>query len=289
VVSSPQDYNVYSWEALKNWKLYGPNPLTDANARTWATNNLVDQLGGYSQFDVTGDGKITAADTELVQISGVFNPSAKQLISDSWEDELIKNGMSRKLGLNVSGGNDRTTYFSSVNYVYDEGYVIESDFNRLTSTLNLQHQVKPWLKVNNKMGYTYFKQNASVDETAGRGNNAFAFVNNMPSVYPVFLYDINGNKIIDPLTGGYQYDYSDGTAPVNTILKNRNYNVFVNPVGAYELDENYTIRNEINLNSSIEATFLNDFKFSSTFGLTYFNNSFYSQYNSYYGDAKDKG
>ena len=289
VVKSPQDYNVYSWEALKNWKLYGPNPLSDADARAWATNNLVDQLGGYSQFDVTGDGKITEADTELVQTSGIFNPGAKQLISDSWEDELIKNGMSRKLGLNVSGGNDRTTYFSSVNYVYDEGYVIESDFNRLTSTLNLQHQVKPWLKVNNKMGYTYFKQNASVDETAGRGNNAFAFVNNMPAIYPVFLYDTNGNKIVDPLTGGYQYDYSDGTAPENTILKNRNYNVFVNPVGAYELDENYTIRNEINLNSSIEATFLNDFKFSSTFGLTYFNNTFYSQYNSYYGDAKGKG
>ena len=43
------------------------------------------------------------------------------------------------------------------------------------------------------------------------------------------------------------------------------------------------------MNSSIEATFLNDFKFSSTFGLTYFNNTFYSQYNSYYGDAKGKG
>ena len=289
VVSSPQDYNVYSWEALKNWKQYGPNPLSDADARTWATNNLVDQLGGYSQFDVNGDGKITAADTELVQTSGLFNPAAKQLISDNWEDELIKNGMSRKLGLNVSGGNDRTTYFSSVNYVYDEGYVIESDFNRLTSTLNLQHQVKPWLKVNNKMGYTYFKQNASVDETASRGNNAFAFVNNMPSVYPVFLYDINGSKIIDPLTGGYMYDYSDGTTPPNTLPKNRNYNVFVNPVGAYALDENYTIRNEINVNSNLELTFLKDFKFTTTFGLTYFNNTYYSQYNSYYGDAKDKG
>ncbi len=289
VVKSPQDYNVYSWEALKNWKLYGPNPLSDAEARTWATNNLVDQLGGYSQFDVTGDGKITEADTELVQTSGNFNPAAKQLISDSWEDELIKNGMSRKLGLNVSGGNDRTTYYSSVNYVYDEGYVIESDFNRLTSTLNLRHQVKPWLNINNKMGYTYFKQNASVDETAGRGNNAFAFVNNMPAIYPVFLYDVNGNKIMDPLAGGYMYDYSDGTTPENTIPKNRNYNVFVNPVGAYALDENYTIRNEINLNSNLEITFLNDFKFSTTFGLTYFNNSFYSQYNSYYGDAKDKG
>ncbi len=289
VVKSPQDYNVYSWEALKNFQFYGPNSLSDADARQWATDNLVDQLGGYSQFDVTGDGKITEDDIELVKTDGAFNPAANRLISDSWEDELIKNGMSRKLGLSVSGGNDRTTYFTSFNYVYDEGYVIESDFNRLTSTVNLNHQVKPWLKVNNKLAYSYFKQNASVDETSGRGNNAFAFVNNMPPVYPVYLYDINGNRIMDPLAGGYMYDYSDGTTPENTVAKNRNYNVFVNPVGAYALDENYTIRNEINMNSSIEATFLKNFRFTSTFGLTYFNNTDYSQSNSYYGDAKGKG
>lgn len=289
VVKSPKDYNIYSWEALKNWKLYGPNPLSDEEARQWATDNLVDQLGGYSQFDVNGDGKITEADTELVLTSSEFNPSANQLISDNWEDELIRNGMSRKVGLNISGGNDKTTYFTSVNYLYDEGYVIESNFNRLATTINLGHQVKPWLKVNNKLSYTYYEQNAPVDETVGRGNNAFAFVNNMPPVYPVFLYNINGHKIEDPVAGGYYYDYSDGTAPEGTILKNRNYNVFVNPVGAYALDEDYTIRHELNANSNIEINFLKDFRFTSTFGLTYFNNTQYGQQNSYYGDAKGKG
>ncbi|MDB4582823.1 SusC/RagA family TonB-linked outer membrane protein [Draconibacterium sp.] len=289
VVSSPEDYNIYSWEALKNWKQYGANPLSEAEARQWASDNLVSQLGGYSQFDVNGDGRIDETDTQLVMTDGSFNPSANRLINDSWEDELIENGLSRKLGLNFSGGNDKTTYFTSFNYNYDEGYVKQSDFNRLTTTVNLNHQAKPWLKVNNKLSYSYFKQNASVDETAGRGNNAFAFVNNMPSVYPVFMYDYNAQKINDPLTGGYMYDYSDGTTPENTVAKTRNYNVFVNPVGAYELDENYTIRNEINTNSSIEINFLKDFKLSSTFGLTWFNDVFNTQYNSYYGDAKGKG
>ncbi|MEN8116851.1 MAG: TonB-dependent receptor [Bacteroidota bacterium] len=289
VVNSPQDYNIYSWEALKNWKQYGPNPLSESEARQWATDNLVDQLGGYSQFDVTGDSRIDESDTELVMTDGSFNPNAQRLITDSWEDELIKNGMSRKLGINFNGGNDKTTYFTSFNYNYDEGYVIESDFNRLTTTVNLNHQAKPWLKVNNKVSYSYFKQNASVAETAGRANNAFAFVNNMPPIYQVFMYDYDGNKIIDPLTGNFMYDYSDGTTPENTVAKNRNYNVFVNPVGAYELDERYTVRNEINTNSSIEINFLKDFIFTSTFGLTWFNNSFYSQSNSYYGDAKNKG
>ena len=289
VVTSPQDYNIYSWESLKNWKKYGPNPLSDEAARAWATNNLVDQLGGYSQFDVNGDGKITETDNELVQTNGLFNPAAKQLISDNWEDELIRNGMSRKIGINFSGGNDKTTYYTSFNYVYDEGYVIESDFNRLSSVINLQHQAKPWLKINNKLGYTWFKQNSPVDETSGRGNNAFLFVNMMPPVYPVYMYDYNASKIFDPLTNTNMYDYSDGTTPENTVEKNRNYNVFLNPVGSYQFDVNNTIRNEINMNSSLEATFLKDFKFTTTFGLTWFNNTFYSQTNSYYGDAKGKG
>lgn len=289
VVKSPTDFYLYSWEAIKNWKQYGPNPLSENDARQWATDNLVDQLGGYSLYDVTGDGRIDENDTELVLANGSFNPSAARLINDNWEDELIKNGINRKLGVNFSGGNDKTTYFTSLNYNYDEGYVIESDFNRLTTTVNINHQAKPWLKVNNKVSYSYFKQNASVNESSTLANNAFAFVNNIPSVYPVYMYDYNAHKIIDPLTGGYLYDYSDGTTPENTVAKNRNYSVFVNPVGAYELDERYTIRNEINTNSSIEINFLKDFIFTSTFGLTWFNNSFYSQTNSYHGDAKDKG
>jgi len=289
VVSSPQDYYRYSWEALKNWKFFGPNPMPDADARQWATENLVDQLGGYSLFDVTGDGRIDENDNQLVMSDGLFNPSAVRLINDSWEDELIDYGVSRKVGVNFSGGSDKTTYFTSFNYNFDEGYVKESDFNRLTTTINLNHQAKPWLKVNNKLAYSYFKQKASVDETAGRGNNAFAFVNNMPPIYPVYLYDKDANRITDPLTGGFMYDWSDGTVPENTLQKNRNYNVFVNPAGAYELDSDYTIRNEINTNSNVEINFLKDFKFSSTFGLTWFNDVYYNQYNSYYGDAKDKG
>jgi TonB-linked SusC/RagA family outer membrane protein len=289
MVSSPEDYYVYSWEALKNWKQYGPNPLSETAAKQWATTNLVDQLGGYSLFDVTGDGKITSADTELVKTDGLFNSNAKRLIKDSWEDELIRNGISRKLGVNITGGNENTTYFTSVNYLYDEGYVIESDFNRLTTVVNLEQKIKPWLKFNNKISYSYFKQNASVSETTGRANNAFLFINEMPPIYPVYMYDTDAKKVPDPVAGGYYYDYSDGTVVPGVLTKNRNYNVFVNPVGAYQLDEQYTIRNELNANSNIEINFLKDFKFTSTFGLTYYNNSYYSQQNSYYGDAKNKG
>lgn len=38
-------------------------------------------------------------------------------------------------------------------------------------------------------------------------NNGFQFVNFMPSIYPVFQRDAQGNIVQDPLLGGNKFDY----------------------------------------------------------------------------------
>jgi hypothetical protein len=35
----------------------------------------------------------------------------------------------------------------------------------------------------------------------------FWFADNIPSIYPLFLRDSAGNKVADPIFGGFQYDY----------------------------------------------------------------------------------
>ena len=64
------------------------------------------------------------------------------------------------------------------------------------------------------MAYSYMELNKP-----GQGdnmNNGFQFINFMPSIFPVFQRDADGNKIKDNVVGGYLYDY--GMAEVMDVL-----------------------------------------------------------------------
>lgn len=273
---SPEEYYELSWEALRNSKLYAVAGALDLNdANSWASENLVSQLGGYNLYDV--------ADNQLVGLDGRFNSGANRMINDDWEDEMMRTGLKKSVGISFRGGKDRTTYYSSINYLNDEGYVKESSFDRLSSVINLDHQVKSWLKTSNKLSYTYYKMTNPVSEDSSAANNAFYFINNIPPIYPVFVYDENYNKVLDE-NGDYLYDYSDGSTDLE-----RRFGNFINPARSYELDERFTEINEVTANSYLEATFLENFKFSSRIGVTYQSSLSARQQNSLYGDGKGKG
>ncbi|MDQ2178609.1 TonB-dependent receptor [Marinifilum sp. D714] len=274
---SPEEYYELSWEALRNAKLYAPAGALDLNAaNAWASQNLVSELGGYNLYNV--------ADDQLVGVDGVFNQSAQRMINDDWEDEMMRTGLRKSIGVSFRGGKDRTTYYSSVNYMNDEGYVKESSFDRLSSVINLDHQVKSWLKTSNKLSYTYSKMTNPVSEDSSAANNAFYFINNIPPIYPVFVYDEDYNRVFDE-NDDYLYDYSDGSAPG----LERRFGNFINPARSYELDERFTEIHEVTANSYLEATFLDNFKFSTRIGVTYQSSLSARQQNSLYGDGKGKG
>lgn len=274
--TSAKEYYELSWEALRNSKQYAASGAMTADAAAaWASENLVSELGGYNLYNVE--------DNVLVGTNGQFNSSAKRMINDSWKDEMMRTGLKKSIGISMRGGKDNTTYYTSINYLNDEGYVKESSFDRLSTVVNLDHKVKSWLKTSNKLSYSYYKMTNPVSEASTAANNAFYFVNNIPPIYPVFVYDENYNKVIDE-NGDLLYDYSDGSTDLS-----RRFGNFINPARSYELDERFTEINQVTANSYLEATFLENFKFSSRIGVTYSNSLDARQQNSLYGDGKGKG
>ena len=191
-----KDYYLLNWESIKNGRISsGDSPFV---ASTFANNNLITVLKS-NVYDVP--------DTQLV-VNGVFNPNAKLKYNDlDWDSEIAKTGTRQNADLSFSGATEKTSYFASVSYLKDNGYVIKSDFERLNGRLNVDSQLKDWLKVGLNTSISNIFANNAIDAN----DNATSFVNpffitrGMGPIYSPFLhnadgtnvYDANGNKVFD--------------------------------------------------------------------------------------------
>jgi TonB-linked SusC/RagA family outer membrane protein len=81
-----------------------------------------------------------------------------------WQDELFRLALSHSHQLSFTGGDTKTTYSISLGFGNQEGIVINTDFQRFNSRINLESQIKDWLKIGVNMAYTHINKN-SLDKT----------------------------------------------------------------------------------------------------------------------------
>ncbi|HYC39947.1 MAG TPA: SusC/RagA family TonB-linked outer membrane protein [Chitinophagaceae bacterium] len=77
-----------------------------------------------------------------------------KLIDTYWPDQVYRQGFSHDHNLNISGGNDNTTYYFSVGYTDQEGIVKKNDFIRRNILLNLDSRVNEFLTIGGKISYS---------------------------------------------------------------------------------------------------------------------------------------
>ncbi len=188
------------WESIRNGRMTSMPGTTIADANNYATAQLISGVLKTNVFDVPN--------TQLV-VNGVLNPDAKLKYTDlDWQKPLMNTGFRQNYELNYSGGSNTTTYFSSVGYTNETGYLIKSDFERFTARLKVDSQVKSWLKLGTSISGVSSSGNNSVD---GADNNS-AYINpyrwtrTMAPIYSPYahdpitfatLYDNDGNVIYD--------------------------------------------------------------------------------------------
>ena len=281
VITDPKEYVEMAWMGIYN-SLAPTYPSNKRALLITAVNNTLYSPAGlpdiYNLWDAAGS-------TLIDGYTGKFFPDVKYKNGyenmPTWEDELFRVGQKLDASVRISGGSEKTTYYTSFSYLKDEGYYINSDFNRFTVRSNIDHQAKKWLKGSLNLAYTYSTTNAAGQ--GGNMNNGFAFVNEIPPIYPVFLYNEDGSIQIDPKTGGYAYDYGmrEGSG--------RGYATGINPAGSLRYDRDYTTQNQVIANGMLEFKLPKDFKFTVNVGAQYLGATNSDYTNAYYGDAAGLG
>ncbi|WP_396210022.1 SusC/RagA family TonB-linked outer membrane protein [Flavobacterium sp.] len=270
VIESPEEYIGLSWEAMYNRGV----GLNNADPVGFANTNLFSAGGispGYNMWNATA--------AQLIDpVTRTVRPGVTRKYSpEDWEDYGFQTSYRQESNVRFSGSNDKTSYFSSFGFLNDEGYIINSDYKRYSARLNVNHKPKDWLKAGVNIGYTGSQTNSN-GQSSDSGS-IFWFVDNIPSIYPLFSRDTNGNKIPDPIFGGFQYDYGDGTSG------SRAFGGLTNAIADAKYDRQRNQRNEFNGNFSFDINFTKKLSLETRFGSQLYENEYNDRNNPFYGSA----
>ncbi len=268
---TPGQYYETMWEALKNSSAGGGDPA-------FASANIYNSLS-YNPFDVPND--------QIVGTDGSLNPNAN-LIYDSldWYDLMEQTGVRTSYNVNVAGGGENHQLFFSTSYLEEEGYVVTTNFDRLTTRLNADFEVNDYIKLGGSANVTISESVGPTSAGTGSIVNPFGFAKGMGSIYPVYVNDLDGNILRDE-AGRPVFDAGEGYPEYNIGSRPRNQ-------GRHALQE-LLLNDEREKDNTYGFRFYGDFKILDglTFRLNYgrdINEGLEKEYeNNIIGDAQPTG
>lgn len=156
-----------------------------------------------------------------------------------WQNEVFRNAPMQSHQLTISGGSDKSTYAISTGYMQQDGIIIGSNFNRFTTRVNLDNQVKSWFKVGTNLSYASTDERITLND-GGDGVIMQALV--MPPDVPV--RDVNG-EFAGPENNTADISFNPVASAMmrnNTLERTR---VMGNVYGELMPVKNLTIRSEL--------------------------------------------
>jgi len=108
-----------------------------------------------------------------------------------YQDYIFRTGVGSDNNVSVVGGQNKTRYYASAGYLYNQGIIRNTDFNRYSFRLNIDQEVSKWISFNASMNYVYSKSNEKPD-----GNSFFSPTNSVTIIgnyYDIEKRDAQGN------------------------------------------------------------------------------------------------
>jgi TonB-linked SusC/RagA family outer membrane protein len=81
-----------------------------------------------------------------------------------WQKELFNISAMKKHQVNMSGGNNKTTYYLSGEYLTQDGVAAGSGFDRYSFRLNLDNKPRDWFKVATSLNFNQTKENLTTSQ-----------------------------------------------------------------------------------------------------------------------------
>ncbi|MCF0054591.1 TonB-dependent receptor [Dyadobacter sp. CY356] len=169
-----------------------------------------------------------------------------------WQKELFKSAPMNKHQLSLSGGNDKTTYYLSGEYLKQDGVALGSGFNRYGFRLNLDNKPRKWASLGANLSFNQTNDNLTTSQ-----ENVIASALQLTPQVPV--------KNLDGSWGGG--DLNNGA----------NQFAPVNPIAIANLTTNKLLRRQFlgGLNLGIEIAKGLNFRSSFNTNVGYSNSTYY--------------
>lgn len=198
---------------------------------------------GFSNLRKEIDVLNTRRYRDLMQEIGI-QPDPSRTDFNNWNDIVFGTGHIQSYQLSAAGGNEKSKYFVSAGYLNNQGMIEPAQFERYSFRLNLDNQLRDWLK----MGTSINLLNSTTKDTpdnlsSGRGGVIMSTLNTPPFLN---IYKNDGSGWFDP--NPFQPSWE-------------------NPVAYMKGADQTNIDNRLFGNIFAEARIIKDLSFKTTFGI----------------------
>lgn len=200
--------------------------------KTTAAQQIMLEREGFLNDDPSLNPNDPSISNESLGWDGVSN--------SDWVGEVFREAVIREYQVSASGGSEAFTYFMSAGYRDEEGVMINSNFKRYTTRLNIDYNATDELKIGTSLSFSSSKQSLLQND------------NNIFGIYSAAILTSSHRPIRDTETG----EFVDGLPSFNTnavrsAIESKQDNTVYKFLGnwnfAYKLPvEGLTFRTDVN-------------------------------------------
>ncbi|MDB5230491.1 MAG: TonB-dependent receptor [Chitinophagaceae bacterium] len=174
------------------------------------------KAGGYATLQAAIDAENSFLESRLLRYSAGNTDYQTYKVSTDWQSMAFQDAPMSQYDLNLSGGNDKTTFYIGGQYLDQAGIILRNSLKRYTGRVNVENKVNDWLSVGINMSFA-----RSLNKRISN-DNQFSTPLQIVALSPI-------TPAIDPRTG-----FTSGALDLATGLPNTNYPVYYNPMLSYE-------------------------------------------------------
>ena len=193
------DWMEMEWRGYRNYAMSSSAlGYDEAKAGAFATKNLV--------ADVIKNNIYNAASDALFDANGQLVAQIKDGYTDlDWEKELVKKGYRREYGVSLGSTGDKYNVFASLDYMNEDGYILNTNFERYSARVNSTFTPVSWFKGGVNLSASKQDQNYNKNAKETYFANPFHLLRFEAPIYPIYLHNADGSIVLDD-SGEKVYD-----------------------------------------------------------------------------------
>jgi len=126
------------------------------------------------KFGGPTDGPGALTQDLITQVSGALPTNTTPVTRYDYQDYIFQTALGTDNNVSVSGGKDKTKYYTSASYFYNQGIIKNTDFKRFSFRVNLDQELTKWANFSVGLNYVNSAANEKPD-----GNSFFSPMNSV--------------------------------------------------------------------------------------------------------------
>ena len=252
----PSRYMEASWLSLRNSYMSSHPDAAQADANAYASSHLISDELKLNIFNKPVD-ELFDENGRLTSGTQVLSGYADDL---DWIDQGTRTGYRQSYSFSGSQATSASDVYFSVSDLNEQGYLHNSDYDRLTGRLNVNVRPVDWLQAGMALSGSYQNRDYA-DDGEQSLQNVFRVGRYMAPIYPVHLHGADGSYLLDSY-GGKQYDTGSYVDADGNNVETRTQYAGSNILWENSLNKKMSRRHTMQAIAYADIKFLRDFTFT---------------------------